>query len=103
MVDRVKDSFFLAYNKLETYPYLWFDEEDHQGNLQTNYGYKSQFVRDPKNPVYQMEVYMPILIEKGEKKLRYKTNLFKNMKYNLASNLRKQFLKHNEVFDPLII
>mgnify|MGYP006087642425 FL=1 len=33
MVERVKDSFFLAYKNLETYPYLWFDEEDHQGNL----------------------------------------------------------------------
>jgi len=28
MVEKVKDSQFLAYKKLEYYPYLWFDEED---------------------------------------------------------------------------
>tara|TARA_B110000285_G_scaffold233985_1_gene309432 strand:- start:2120 stop:2263 length:144 start_codon:yes stop_codon:yes gene_type:complete len=27
MIDRVKDSYFLAYKSLEEYPYLWFDEE----------------------------------------------------------------------------
>jgi hypothetical protein len=28
MVERVKDSYFLAYKNLEHYPHLWFDEED---------------------------------------------------------------------------
>jgi hypothetical protein len=35
-----------------------------------------------------MEVYMPILIEKGEKKLLYKNKAFKKMKYTMGSRLR---------------
>ena len=31
---------------------------------------------------------MPILIEKGEKKLNYKTKSFKTMKYSLGNKLR---------------
>ena len=88
MVERVKDSFFLAYKNLEAYPYLWFDEEEMQGKLQVHYAFKSQFVRDPRDPNYQMEVYMPILIEKGEKKLLYKNKAFKKMKHTMGSRLR---------------
>ena len=29
MVDRVKDSYFLAYKELEHFPLPWFDDEDH--------------------------------------------------------------------------
>jgi len=50
-----------------------------------------------------MEVYVPILTVKGEKKLQRNNKNFKKMKYNLGNNLRRKFLRHNEVFDPLII
>lgn len=48
-----------------------------------------------------MEVYSPILEEKGLKKIQRNSKNCKDTKYFLSSILRKKFNKNHEVFDQV--
>ena len=73
---KCKDGVTLFYKRIETM--IWKEDPRYQ-NLETIFGYKSQFVRDSDHK-YVFEVYRPVLIQKGNEKLRYKAYLLKNPK-----------------------
>ena len=70
MLDRVKDNIFLAYKNCEGPEEEWKFEHCRQDGLQSLFGYKCQYIRDPKLNNNYMEIYCPTMIEKCEKKLQ---------------------------------
>lgn len=69
-VTRAKDSSNMYYKKIETL----IDMNDSDYNAMSRlYGYKCQLIRDPAQPQYLMEVYVPIEVVVGEQKIKRMT------------------------------
>ena len=68
-MEYVKDSINLMYKKVESF----IDEDDQDCNfLSRRFGYKCRFVRNPKQIQYLFETYTPIMMRKGNQKIRNK-------------------------------
>lgn len=67
-----KDSMHMMYNRIETL--INKDDQDYS-NIFHLFGYKCNYIRNPDNTKYLMEVYIPILKKDGVKKIRRRRNV----------------------------